>query len=156
MLSNRYYLEMSSCWSLTLRQFFFFIYVESQNNHPNVYFGVFLSTNRTQVMLWKQNSPRSNNVWTDSVFTCTVFPFTTTSCLLPVQVARFPFQKLMSLLVVMPLSGQVNVSSLSAKLNVSDLYNRLPKERAVQVKVPKFKLEYAQELQDVFTKLGMS
>lgn len=62
----------------------------------------------------------------------------------------------MSLLVVMPLSGQVNVSSLSAKLNVSDLYNRLPKERAVQVKVPKFKLEYAQELQDVFTKLGMS
>lgn len=62
----------------------------------------------------------------------------------------------MSLLVVMPLSGQVNVSSLSAKLNVSDLYNRLPKQRAVQVKVPKFKLEYAQELQDVFTKLGKS
>ena len=60
----------------------------------------------------------------------------------------------MSLLVVMPLSGQVNVSSLAAKLNISDLYNRLPKERAVQVKVPKFKLEYAQELQDVFTKLG--
>lgn len=60
----------------------------------------------------------------------------------------------MSLLVVMPMSGQVNVSSLAAKLNISDLYNRLPKERAVQVKVPKFKLEYAQELQDVFTKLG--
>lgn len=52
------------------------------------------------------------------------------------------------------MSGQVNVASLSAKLNVSDLYNRLPKERVVQVKVPKFKLEYAQELQDVFTKLG--
>lgn len=62
--------------------------------------------------------------------------------------------KFMSLLVVMPMSGQVNVTSLSAKLNVSDLYNRLPKERAVQVKVPKFKLEYTQELQDVFTKLG--
>lgn len=60
----------------------------------------------------------------------------------------------MSLLVVMPLSGRVNVSALSAKLNISDLYNRLPKERAVQVKVPKFKLEYSQELQDVFTKLG--
>lgn len=56
--------------------------------------------------------------------------------------------------MVMPMSGQVNVSSLAAKLNISDLYNRLPKERAVQVKVPKFKLEYAQELQDVFTKLG--
>ncbi|XP_070762488.1 serpin peptidase inhibitor, clade F (alpha-2 antiplasmin, pigment epithelium derived factor), member 2b [Enoplosus armatus] len=74
---------------------------------------------------------------------------------LDAQVASFPFQTSMSLLVVMPLSGQVNVSSLSAKLNVSDLYNRLPKERAVQVKVPKFKLEYAQELQDVFTKLGL-
>lgn len=46
------------------------------------------------------------------------------------------------------------MSSLSAKLNVTDLYNRLPKEMAVQVKVPKFKLEYAQELQDVLIKLG--
>lgn len=64
--------------------------------------------------------------------------------------------KLMSLLVVMPTSGQVNVDFLLAKLNVSDLYRRLPKERAVQVKVPKFKLEYAQELQDVFTKIGRS
>ncbi|KAM4566214.1 serpin peptidase inhibitor, clade F (alpha-2 antiplasmin, pigment epithelium derived factor), member 2b isoform 1-T2 [Odontesthes bonariensis] len=71
------------------------------------------------------------------------------------QVARFPFMKMMSLLVVMPLSGQVNVSSLSAKLNISELCERLPKERAVQVKVPKFKLEYSQELQDVLTKLGL-
>lgn len=62
--------------------------------------------------------------------------------------------KSMSLLVVMPLSGQVNVASLSSKLNISHLFNRMPKERAVQVKVPKFKLEYAQELQDVLTKLG--
>lgn len=60
----------------------------------------------------------------------------------------------MSLLVVMPMSGKVNVASLSSKMNVSDLYNRLPKEKVVQVKVPKFKLEYAQELQDVLTKLG--
>lgn len=60
----------------------------------------------------------------------------------------------MSLLVVMPTSGQVNVSSLSEKLNFSDLYNRMPAERPVQVKVPKFKLEYAQELQEVLTKLG--
>ncbi|KAI3354157.1 hypothetical protein L3Q82_018695 [Scortum barcoo] len=74
---------------------------------------------------------------------------------LEAQVASFPFQTSVSLLVVMPLSGQVNMSSLSAKLNVTDLYNRLPKETAVQVKVPKFKLEYAQELQDVLTKLGL-
>lgn len=62
--------------------------------------------------------------------------------------------KSMSLLVVMPLSGQVDVASLTARLNISDLFHRMPKERAVQVKVPKFKLEYAQELQDVLTKLG--
>uniref|UniRef100_A0A3P8SI44 Serpin domain-containing protein n=1 Tax=Amphiprion percula TaxID=161767 RepID=A0A3P8SI44_AMPPE len=74
---------------------------------------------------------------------------------LEAQVASFPFLKFMNLLVVMPLSGQVNVSSLSTKLNISDLYKRLPKERAVQVKVPKFKLEYAQELKDVFIKLGL-
>nr|XP_020470520.1 alpha-2-antiplasmin [Monopterus albus] len=74
---------------------------------------------------------------------------------LEAQVASFPFQRSMSMLVVMPMSGQVNVSSLSAKLNISHLYVHLPKERAVQVKVPKFKLEYAQEMQDVFTKLGL-
>lgn len=54
----------------------------------------------------------------------------------------------------MPMSGQVDVASIFAKLNISDLYNRLPKERAIQVKFPKFKLEYAQELQEVFTNLG--
>ncbi|KAM4624447.1 LOW QUALITY PROTEIN: alpha-2-antiplasmin-like [Polymixia lowei] len=74
---------------------------------------------------------------------------------LDAQVARFSFRKSMSLLVVMPMSGQVNVSTLAAKLNISKLYDRLPKERAVRVKVPKFKLEYARELQEVFTKLGL-
>uniref|UniRef100_A0A8C2XP32 Serpin domain-containing protein n=1 Tax=Cyclopterus lumpus TaxID=8103 RepID=A0A8C2XP32_CYCLU len=72
-----------------------------------------------------------------------------------VKYPRFPFLKSMSLLVVMPMSGQVNVSSLSTRLNILDLYRRLPKERAVQVKVPKFKLEYVQDLKDVFTKLGL-
>nr|XP_057936415.1 serpin peptidase inhibitor, clade F (alpha-2 antiplasmin, pigment epithelium derived factor), member 2b [Doryrhamphus excisus]XP_057936417.1 serpin peptidase inhibitor, clade F (alpha-2 antiplasmin, pigment epithelium derived factor), member 2b [Doryrhamphus excisus] len=71
------------------------------------------------------------------------------------QVAVFPFVKEMSFLVIMPMSGHVNVSSLAAKLNISSLYDRLPKKRVVQVKFPKFKLEYAQELQEVFTKLGL-
>lgn len=70
------------------------------------------------------------------------------------QVARFPFTKNMSLVVIMPESGKVNVSLLSLNLNISNLYERLPKERAAQVKVPKFKLEYSQELQEVLTKLG--
>ncbi|XP_029027748.1 serpin peptidase inhibitor, clade F (alpha-2 antiplasmin, pigment epithelium derived factor), member 2b isoform X2 [Betta splendens] len=74
---------------------------------------------------------------------------------LEAQVASFPFQKSMSFLVVLPVSGQLNTSSLFAKLNISDLYNHLPKERTVQVKVPKFKLDYAQELQEVLTKLGL-
>ncbi|XP_047247226.1 serpin peptidase inhibitor, clade F (alpha-2 antiplasmin, pigment epithelium derived factor), member 2b [Girardinichthys multiradiatus] len=74
---------------------------------------------------------------------------------LEAQVARFPFTKDMSLLVIMPESGKVNVSSLSSNLNFSDLYERLPKERAAQVKIPKFKLEYSQELQEVLTKLGL-
>merc|ERR1712142_571302 len=74
---------------------------------------------------------------------------------LEAQVARFPFQKSTSLIVVMPLSGKLNMSHISAKLNFTDLYERLPKERAVQVKVPKFKLEYTQDLHDVLAKLGL-
>ncbi|KAM4742223.1 serpin peptidase inhibitor, clade F (alpha-2 antiplasmin, pigment epithelium derived factor), member 2b [Anableps anableps] len=74
---------------------------------------------------------------------------------LEAQVARFPFTKDMSLLVILPDSGKVNVASLSSNLNISNLYERLPKERAVQVKVPKFKLEYSHELQEVLTKLGL-
>lgn len=74
---------------------------------------------------------------------------------LEAQVARFPFKKTVSLLVVMPTFGQVNLSTIAAKLNISDLYDRLPKERAMQVKMPKFKLEYAQELQDTLTSMGL-
>lgn len=74
---------------------------------------------------------------------------------LEAQVARFPFLNHMSLLVVMPVSGQVNMSSMAEKLNISNMYERLPRERVVQVKIPKFKLEYTQELQDVFIKLGL-
>nr|XP_046169634.1 alpha-2-antiplasmin-like [Oncorhynchus gorbuscha] len=74
---------------------------------------------------------------------------------LEAQVARFPFKNQMSLLIVMPMNGQVNVSSLTAKLNISDLYNRLPRERPMQVKLPKFKLDYSQDLQEALTNIGM-
>ncbi|KAG9342068.1 hypothetical protein JZ751_017065 [Albula glossodonta] len=70
-------------------------------------------------------------------------------------VARFPFKQHMSLLVVMPILGQVNVSAIAAKLNISDLYARLPRPRAMQVKLPKFKLEYSQDLQQAFISMGL-
>ncbi|KAJ8347660.1 hypothetical protein SKAU_G00262490 [Synaphobranchus kaupii] len=71
------------------------------------------------------------------------------------QVARFPFKGDMSLLVVMPMSGKVNVSTLAAKLNISDLYTRLPSEKAMHVKLPKFKLEYSKELEEALTSMGL-
>lgn len=60
----------------------------------------------------------------------------------------------MSLLVALPLYSHVDVYNMYTKINISDLYQRLPKERAVQVKVPKFTLDYTQDLQDVLTKMG--
>ncbi|XP_008307597.1 serpin peptidase inhibitor, clade F (alpha-2 antiplasmin, pigment epithelium derived factor), member 2b isoform X1 [Cynoglossus semilaevis] len=74
---------------------------------------------------------------------------------LEAQVARFPFRKSMSLLVALPLYSHVDVYNMYTKINISDLYQRLPKERAVQVKVPKFTLDYTQDLQDVLTKMGL-
>ncbi|XP_041947893.1 alpha-2-antiplasmin-like [Alosa sapidissima] len=72
------------------------------------------------------------------------------------QVARFRFQNNTSFLVVMPSgTGSENVSTVAAKLNISDLYTRLPAESTMQVKMPKFKLEYKQELQEPLTKIGL-
>ncbi|XP_071023766.1 alpha-2-antiplasmin-like [Oncorhynchus clarkii lewisi] len=71
------------------------------------------------------------------------------------QVARFPFKGNTSFLVVMPLPGRGNVSSLVAKLNISDLYRRLPQERTMQVQLPKFTLQYRQELQEALTSMGL-
>ncbi|XP_010890305.1 serpin peptidase inhibitor, clade F (alpha-2 antiplasmin, pigment epithelium derived factor), member 2b [Esox lucius] len=74
---------------------------------------------------------------------------------LDAQVAWFPFKNHMSMLVVMPMNGQVNISDLATKLNISDLYDRLPEERSMQVKLPKFKLDYSQELCEALTNIGM-
>lgn len=74
---------------------------------------------------------------------------------LDAQVARFPFKGDRSLLVVMPTSGHVNMSAIVAKLNISDVYTRFPRERNMQVKLPKFKLEFNQDLQDAMTSMGL-
>ena len=66
------------------------------------------------------------------------------------------FQKRMSLILVLPNSGQVNVSRLAETLRFSDVFSRLPQEQDVKVTLPKLKLEYGQELENAFTDLGMS
>ncbi|XP_057207312.1 serpin peptidase inhibitor, clade F (alpha-2 antiplasmin, pigment epithelium derived factor), member 2b [Triplophysa rosa] len=74
---------------------------------------------------------------------------------LDAQVARFPFKFDRSLLVVMPTSGQVNMSAIVAKFNISDVYTRFPRERNMPVKLPKFKLEFNQDLKDAMTSMGL-
>lgn len=70
------------------------------------------------------------------------------------QVARFPFKGNMSLVIVMPMTGHVNVSAIAAKLNISALFEHFPRERNMQVKLPKFNLEFSQDLQEVLTNMG--
>ncbi|KAM4620587.1 alpha-2-antiplasmin [Polymixia lowei] len=74
---------------------------------------------------------------------------------LEAQVASFPFKGNTSFLVVMPLPGKGNVSSVLHKLNISDIYRRLPQERTMQVTLPKVKLQYRQELQEALTSMGL-
>ncbi|XP_045896223.1 alpha-2-antiplasmin [Micropterus dolomieu] len=74
---------------------------------------------------------------------------------LEAQVASFPFKRNTSFLIVMPLLGRGNVSSVLPKLNISDLYRRLPQEKTMQVNLPKVKLQYRQELQEALTSMGL-
>uniref|UniRef100_A0A8C4DN62 Serpin domain-containing protein n=1 Tax=Dicentrarchus labrax TaxID=13489 RepID=A0A8C4DN62_DICLA len=74
---------------------------------------------------------------------------------LEAQVASFPFKGNTSFLIVMPLPGRGNVSSVLPKLNISDLYRRLPQEKTMQVNLPKVKLQYRQELQEALTSMGL-
>ncbi|TRY98390.1 hypothetical protein DNTS_021809 [Danionella cerebrum] len=71
------------------------------------------------------------------------------------QVARFPFQGNMSLLVVMPMPTQGNLSDTAAKLNISDMYEHFQSEMSMQVKLPKFKLEYKQDLRQALSNMGL-
>ncbi|XP_028839986.1 alpha-2-antiplasmin isoform X2 [Denticeps clupeoides] len=75
--------------------------------------------------------------------------------MLGAQVARFRFQNDTSFLVVMPLPMHENVSTVAAKLNISDLYDRLPAETTMQVKLPKLSLEYKKELQEALSVNGL-
>lgn len=72
----------------------------------------------------------------------------------PAQVASFSFKGNTSFLIVMPLPGSGNISSVLPKLNISDLYRRLPQENIMHVSLPKVKLQYRQELQEALTSMG--
>ncbi|XP_042355425.1 alpha-2-antiplasmin [Plectropomus leopardus] len=74
---------------------------------------------------------------------------------LEAQVASFPFKGNSSFLIVMPSPGRGNVSSVLPKLNISDLYRRLPQPKTMQVHLPKVKLRYSQELQAALTSMGL-
>ncbi|MEQ2209195.1 hypothetical protein XENOCAPTIV_026445 [Xenoophorus captivus] len=71
---------------------------------------------------------------------------------LQAQVASFPFKGNTSFLVVLP---RGNVSSVLPKLNISDLFSRLPQEKSMLVNLPKVKLQYRQELKEALTSMGL-
>ncbi|XP_041865095.1 alpha-2-antiplasmin [Melanotaenia boesemani] len=71
---------------------------------------------------------------------------------LQAQVASLAFKGNTSFLIVLP---RGNVSSVLPKLNISDLYRRLPQEKAMQINLPKMKLQYRQELEEVLTRMGL-
>lgn len=70
------------------------------------------------------------------------------------QVASFPFKGNTNFIIVLPAPGSGNVSAVLPKLNISDLYRRLPQEKMMQVNLPKMKLQYRQELQETLTSMG--
>ncbi|TSN39300.1 Alpha-2-antiplasmin [Bagarius yarrelli] len=74
---------------------------------------------------------------------------------LDAQIARFPFKGNMSLIIVMPMSGSIDVSAIAGKLNISDLYNHFPREKRMQVKLPKFRLDFTQDLEEALTGMGL-
>uniref|UniRef100_A0A672Y5R1 Serpin domain-containing protein n=1 Tax=Sphaeramia orbicularis TaxID=375764 RepID=A0A672Y5R1_9TELE len=74
---------------------------------------------------------------------------------LKAQVASFPFKGNASFLIVMPILGRANVSSVLPRLNISDLYSRLPPEKAIMVNLPKVKLQYREELKEALTNMGL-
>uniref|UniRef100_A0A3Q2PCA9 Serpin domain-containing protein n=1 Tax=Fundulus heteroclitus TaxID=8078 RepID=A0A3Q2PCA9_FUNHE len=71
---------------------------------------------------------------------------------LQAQVGSFPFKGNTSFLVVLP---RGNVSSVLPRLNISDLYSRLPQEKSMLVNLPKMKLQYRQDLEEALTSMGL-
>ncbi|KAM4795663.1 alpha-2-antiplasmin [Rhinophrynus dorsalis] len=71
------------------------------------------------------------------------------------QVARLPFKGNMSLLVIMPLHSEWNISKILHNFNKTELYSRFPKERPTLLRIPKLHLDYKLELSQTLTSLGL-
>ncbi|XP_077336696.1 alpha-2-antiplasmin [Lithobates pipiens] len=71
------------------------------------------------------------------------------------QVAKLPFKGNMSFVIVMPHQMEWNVSNILDKLNKSELYSRLHREKPTTLKVPKLNLNFKLELTNALSSLGL-
>ncbi|XP_056414672.1 alpha-2-antiplasmin [Hyla sarda] len=71
------------------------------------------------------------------------------------QVARIPFKGNLSFVVVLPNNMNWNLSRILDKLNRTELYNKLHKEKPTTLKVPKLNLDFKLELGHVLSNLGL-
>ncbi|XP_069801705.1 alpha-2-antiplasmin isoform X2 [Dendropsophus ebraccatus] len=71
------------------------------------------------------------------------------------QVARLPFKGNMSLIVVMPVQTNWNLSGILDEVNRTELYPKLQKEQPTFLKVPKLNLDFKLELGHVLSNLGL-
>lgn len=68
--------------------------------------------------------------------------------------ARLPFKGNMSFVIVMPHQMTWNVSNILDKLNRSELYSRLHREKPTSLKIPKLNLDFKLELRQALVNLG--
>ncbi|XP_040194310.1 alpha-2-antiplasmin [Rana temporaria] len=71
------------------------------------------------------------------------------------QVAKLPFKGNMSFVIVMPHQMEWNVSNILDKLNKSELYSRLHREKPTALRVPKLNLNFKLELTNALSSLGL-
>ncbi|XP_043910301.1 alpha-2-antiplasmin isoform X2 [Protopterus annectens] len=73
---------------------------------------------------------------------------------LKTQVARFPFKENVSLIIFLPFYRTQDTPRFSS-LNITEIYNKLPKETPIYVKLPKLNLDSDMDLNQVLINLGL-
>ncbi|KAM4045314.1 alpha-2-antiplasmin [Anomaloglossus baeobatrachus] len=71
------------------------------------------------------------------------------------NVARLPFKGNTSLVIIIPLQTNWNLSRILDNLNRTELYRRFYKEKPTSLKVPKLNLDFKLELSQVLSNLGL-